>query len=491
MTLSTLIISFAVIAILTTFILKHRQEKIQPVWLFYLQNFVGVWFIFSGMVKAIDPMGTAFKMEQYFAAFQQTFEPTWLKFVNPIFPVLANYAVSFSIAMIILELVLGVALIIGYAPKWINKIFFLLLIFFTLLTGFTYLTGYVPSDKNFFDFTSWGAYDKGQMRVSDCGCFGDFLKLDPKISFFKDLGLLIPGIIFLIFGKSFTQLWSSQIRKWIILSTIVFTLLFSWYNTFMNEPIADFRAFKNGADIATTRKNELEAAQSVKIENATATNKKSGEKVIISYPDYLKEFKKYPKEDWDIRFVYGESTVPRTKISDYLIMDTEGKDITLDLLNHPDYSLMISAYKVHGSSGTKNIQVSDTIFADSVYVIGKDTFTNKNIVSIDQKMHEIDVFIPTMHDEEIFTQKINPLANHFAQKGLMVYGVTGGLGNVQIKDFAALTHAEFPIYQADDILLKTIMRSNPGLILWKNGKIVQKWHYKHLPGIEELTNLMK
>ena len=68
---------------------------------------------------------------------------------------------------------------------------------------------------------------------------------------------------------------------------------------------------------------------------------------------------------------------------------------------------------------------------------------------------------------------------------------TGGLGEAHIHDFAKSIAAEYPIYQADDILLKTIMRSNPGLILWKDGKIIQKWHHKHLPSEDELKSMIK
>jgi len=492
MTLTTLIIGFAITAAILTFLLKkYISNGANKTWLFFLQEFVGVWFVFSGFVKAVDPMGTAFKMQQYFAEFEQTFKPTAVKFIAPLFPVMAEYSVGFSIFMILLEILLGVALIIGYAPKWTSRIFFILLLFFTVLTGFTYLTGYVPSNKNFFNFSAWGEYEKLQMRVNDCGCFGDFLKLDPKVSFFKDLGLLVPGILFLLFTKSFAQLWQPGVRKGIILATALVSLAFSWYNTFMNEPVVDFRPFKNGADIATTRKTELDAAQAVKIEKAIATNKKSGEKVNIPYADYLKDFKKYPKEEWNIKFEYGESAIAKTKVSDYMIMDTEGKDITLDLLNHKGYSLMVNSYKVHGDMTSEKVMVSDTIYADSVYMVKKDTFTKQIIAKIEQVESQQEKFIPSFGEGPIIKEKLNPILNYFVDKGIMTYAVTGGLGPIQMKGLAEYTGAKYPIYQADDILLKTIARSNPGLILWKDGKIVQKWHYKHLPTKEELEDLMK
>lgn len=491
MTLSTLIISFAILACILSFLFAKWVVKPKSWVMTWLQNFCGVWFVFSGLVKAVDPMGTAFKMEQYFAAFQQTFEPTWASFLAPVFPLMATYAVSISIGMVILEILLGVALIIGYAPKWTSRIFLALLIFFTILTGFTYLTGYVPSDKNFFNFSAWGMYDKNQMRVSDCGCFGDFLKLDPKISFFKDLFLLIPGFIFLLGAKAMHQLWTPRARQIIMFLALIATLFFCLRNTFLNEPMWDFRAFKEGADIRTTRANELAAAQQVKIEYALAVNKTSKESIKIPYSDYMRDFKKYPKESWDIKFINGESKVAKTKVSDFQILDTHGADITEELLKNPGYSLMINAYKVHGSSVPEKMNVVDTTFADSLVISKKDTIHIQKITGINTTVTDIERFEPAPVDKSIFLDKINPLANTLAKQGISTYAVTGGLGEAHIRDFSTAIQSEYPIYQADDILLKTIMRSNPGLILWKDGRIIQKWHYKHLPSLDELKSLIK
>ncbi|MEP7321442.1 MAG: DoxX family protein [Saprospiraceae bacterium] len=491
MTLSTLIISFAILALILTISFSKWLIKPQSWLMTFLQNFCGVWFIFSGLVKAVDPMGTAFKMDQYFAAFEQTFKPTWFSFIAPVFPFMAKYAVSFSLGMIILEILLGVALIIGFAPKWTSRIFFILLVFFTVLTGFTYLTGYVPSNKNFFDFSAWGSYDKNQMRVSDCGCFGDFLKLDPKISFFKDLFLLIPGVLFLVFGKVKHQLWTPGIRFGIMIASLIGISLFSWKNTFQNEPMWDFRPFKNGADIRTTRENELAAAQQVKIEFAEATNKSTKEKVRIPYADYMKEFKKYPKESWETKFIYGESKIKRTKVSDYQIMDMHGADITVELLKEPGYSLMINAYKIHGSSITEKFIKVDSLFEDSVRIIKKDTIRLRKFIRLDSLTKDVDRFIPDPQDVSIFTDKINPLVDQLHQDGIKIYAVTGGLGEAHIQDFSNAIKATYPVYQADDITLKTVMRSNPGLILWKDGKIIEKWHYKHLPSSATLRDLIK
>lgn len=447
--------------------------------------------MFSGMVKAVDPMGTAFKMEQYFAAFQQTFEPTWMSFIAPLFPWMAHSAIAISIGMILLEVLVGVALIIGFKPKLTAWVFFLLLIFFTLLTGFTYLTGYVPSSKNFFDFASWGSYEKEQMRVSDCGCFGDFLKLDPKISFFKDLFLLIPGFIFLYWQKLHHQLWTPFKRSLILFLVFAFTSIFCYYNTYMNEPLWDFRAFKSGVDIRSTRKSEFDAAQQVQIEFADLKNKTSKEAVRVPYATYMKEFKKYPKDTWEVKFIYGETKVAKTKVSDFIILDTHGTDVTQNLLDEPGYTLMVNAYKVHGMSIDEKSMVQDSVFIDSISIVKKDTLRIKKFDKISLREELKTVFVPDSADAALFINEINHLVNPLMESGTKVVAVTGGLGSAQIGDFARYIDAKYPIYQADDILLKTMMRSNPGLILWKDGRIVDKWHYKHLPTMGELKAKLK
>jgi uncharacterized membrane protein YphA (DoxX/SURF4 family) len=175
MTLGTLVLVVAIAAVLLTVLIGIFFKDDMNNWIVsLLQNFCGVLFIFSGWVKAVDPLGTAYKMEQYFAEFQGTFEDTTLSFMAPLFPTLSEYAIGFSVGMIVFEIILGLMLLLGSWPKVTAWAFFLLVLFFTFLTGFTYLTGYVPEGVNFFQFGKWGPYVETNMKVTDCGCFGDF-----------------------------------------------------------------------------------------------------------------------------------------------------------------------------------------------------------------------------------------------------------------------------------------------------------------------------
>ena len=120
MTIYTLLIYIGITAAILTaavgFFYKGHKNWIMT----YLQNFCGALFIFSGYVKAVDPMGTAFKMEQYFAEFFYTFNETAMSFIAPLFPWMAEYSIAVSVGMIVFEIVLGVMLILGSRPKSLN-----------------------------------------------------------------------------------------------------------------------------------------------------------------------------------------------------------------------------------------------------------------------------------------------------------------------------------------------------------------------------------
>ena len=186
--LTTLIMYFAIVgAVLSAIFYALKWHK--TLWMTFLQNFCGVWFIFSGFVKAVDPIGTKYKLEQYFAEFDTTFAGCALKGLAPMFPFLSKYALPVGIFTIILEIVLGVLLIFGVRRKLTAWLFFGLMLFFTALTGFTYLTGYVPQGTNFFDFAKWGSLCKNQYA-----CYG--LRLFWRFHYFRPENFVFQGLVF-------------------------------------------------------------------------------------------------------------------------------------------------------------------------------------------------------------------------------------------------------------------------------------------------------
>ena len=126
---------------------------------------VGGLFIFSGMIKVNDPVGTAIKMEEYFEIFSLD--------IAGFFHYLVPFALPISIFLVVVEVVLGVALLFNYKQNTTLKSLLAIIVFFTALTGYSAITN----------------------SVTDCGCFGDAIKLTPWESFIKDIVLLVMILI--------------------------------------------------------------------------------------------------------------------------------------------------------------------------------------------------------------------------------------------------------------------------------------------------------
>ncbi|MFZ4543709.1 MAG: DoxX family protein [Saprospiraceae bacterium] len=496
MQLTTLIIYFAIsgaaLSVLIYYLRWHRQIAMT-----FFQCFCGVWFIFSGLVKAIDPIGTAYKLEQYFAEFEGTFSGANWKNLAAMFPLMTKYSIGISVFTIVLEILLGVMLLVGIRNRLTAWLFFGLMLFFTALTEFTFLTGYVPSGINFFEFSKWGPYVKTNMRVTDCGCFGDFILLEPKISFYKDLFLMLPALFFIIRPSWMHRLFTRKFRFTTGMLTTAAVLIFCFSNFYWDLPVVDFRPFKIGTNLPDRKKMEEEATAKVKIIAVVMENEKTGEKKKLNIPegmDYAKFyvdviFKEYTKEaGWKVQdLIKTEPEVPHTKVSEFQVYDTteSESDVSESLLNNPEYSFIIIAYKLlHDKVTEKSIMRYDTLHIVDTIRNGK----NIAMVSKDSVLEKEIPFVEVEWDRdylEIYKSKINPFAEAAQKNGNKVCVITHDQPIV-IRQFSKTVAAQYPIYQADDILLKTIIRSNPGVLLMKGGTVVNMWHIKKLPSFEEV-----
>lgn len=179
---------------------------------------VGALFIFSGFVKMVDPLGFSYKLEEYLgpAVFDIAF--------------LAPYSLELSIILVIFELILGVMLLLGYAMNFTRWALLLMII------GFTFLTFY-------------SAYFN---KVTDCGCFGDAIPLDPWESFIKDVILLV--LIILIFTRSYfiQPFLRTRANKWVVFVVFIACLGIT-YQVMTHLPVIDFRAYKVGNNVPELR----------------------------------------------------------------------------------------------------------------------------------------------------------------------------------------------------------------------------------------------
>ena len=483
MTLLTLILYIAIAAAILTGLIGLIKKGHKNWLMTFLQNFTGVLFIISGFVKAIDPMGTAFKMEQYFTEFEYTFKETWADFLAPMFPFLSGISLLFSVVMIVFEIVLGIMLVLGHRPKLTSWAFLLLVIFFTMLTGFTFLTGYVPSGVNFFDFSNWGPYTETNMRVTDCGCFGDFIKLVPRISFYKDLVLLVPAFYFIFRHKDMHQLLTDKTRKWIVFGSTVLLILFCLRNFYWGLPVIDFRPFKVGTDLYQKKTMEEEAAASVKITDWKIQNKSTGEIKVLTNEDYMKNLANYPKDQWGVvEQIKSKPAIEATKVSEFSIISPDGFDVAEDILTDSGHVFLIVAYKLEGETRFEEVMVPDTTWQTDTISLGTDSVTVvKSIASTGSRKENREMYVWNPNYIKSYTEKVNVLMADVMKKGAKVYAAAGGAGAEKLSAFRSAIGSEYDWYEADDILLKTIIRSNPGVVHIKGGKVMDMWHIRHLP----------
>jgi uncharacterized membrane protein YphA (DoxX/SURF4 family) len=176
---------------------------------------VGALFIFSGFVKLVDPIGSQYKFEEYFSEGVLNME-----FLIP-------FALIFSIVLIVAEILLGVMILIGYKPKFtVWSLFFLTLVFL---------------------FLTW--YSAHYNKVTDCGCFGDAIKLTPWETFYKNVILIVLIILLLIKVKLIKPIFSGKIPKVITLVSLA-GFMFIVQHVLTHLPIIDFRAYAIGKNIS-------------------------------------------------------------------------------------------------------------------------------------------------------------------------------------------------------------------------------------------------
>ena len=243
-------------------------------------------FIFSGLIKLNDPIGTEIKLEEYFEVFSTDFAEFFHSFIP--------YALEIGMFLIILEVVLGIALLINYRMEWTSRILLGLILFFTFLTFYS----------AFFD------------KVTDCGCFGDAIPLTPWQSFYKDVILLFFILHLYWYRKSYTQLTSEKTGNIIAVSSAVICLAIGIY-AIQHLPYIDFRPYKVGDNIEA---NMIPEEQPI----FEYTFSKDGEETKSQ--KFLLESDGYEMTGYEI--INEDKTTP--KITDYNIWNPELGDYTAE-----------------------------------------------------------------------------------------------------------------------------------------------------------------
>jgi len=318
---------------------------------------VGGLFIFSGLIKINDPVGTQIKLEEYFTVFAIDIAP----FFNSLKPA----SLFLSITLSTLEVVLGIALLLKFKEKLTAPILLGMIVFFTFLTFYS-------------------AYFN---KVTDCGCFGDAIKLTPWQSFGKDVVLLFFIVILFMKRNSVTES-VGKVSTIAVGVSLVLSLLIS-FNAIRHLPVIDFRAYKIGTDLNTA---------------------------ILPPPD-------------------DPTAVPA--ITNYALWGDES-DFTFESLR-----------------GNKLL-----------------------IIVHDVEKTNMDAYLP-------LTSLVSALG-----RDVESVAITASAG----PDFEALRHdvqLAIPYFYSDKTLLKTMIRSNPGLVLLQDGVVMAKWHFNDIPSAAEVIRTLQ
>ena len=357
---------------------------------------LAVTFIFSGYVKAIDPLGTQYKIRDYLTALSiGDYVPDWL-------------TLGSSVALASLEFALGIFILFAIRRRFTTRVILAFMAVMTLITVWIAIAN----------------------PVSDCGCFGDAITLTNVQTLLKNVVLTACAVVVCRCRERMFR-FVSENNQWIAVNyTVIYIVATSIYSLYL-LPRFDFRPYHVGANIREGMEIP-EGAKMPRYEN-TFVMEKNGERrefTLDNYPDSTWTFVERKSE------LVEEGYVP--PIHDFTITDNAtGDDITQQILDDKGYTFLLVSPHLESAD--------DTNFGD-----------------------------------------IDQLYEYCQAQGVPFYCLTAS-GEDAIQHWRDITGAEYPFCMSDETTLKTVIRSNPGLVLIKDGTVIRKWSHNGLPKSEELN----
>lgn len=369
---------------------------------------VGLTFVFSGFVKTVDPLGSAYKIQDYLIAFH--------------LPSLFAWALPLAIFLCVVEMSIGFFILLGVYRKWTSRA--LILFMLVMLPVTLYLALKNP--------------------VKDCGCFGDAFIISNWETFYKNVFLSVCAILIVIFWKHLTPFYSKKTAKYVAFFIVLFGVLFAVYNV-INRPIIDFRPYKIGANIPQMMHED--AANGALFENVFVYEK-NGKKEEFSEENYPWQDSTWTFVEMKTKMI-KDGKAPRIEDFDINLLQkndstytwSEGRDITDQILSNPSHTLLLICYK-----------------------------------------------LPEMNDNIL--SKLNAIHSFALQNNIDFYCLTAS-GIAKIEDWEKRYTTDFLFCHADERTLKTIVRSNPGLVWMKNGTIINKWDKNSIPDADTILTKPK
>jgi len=355
---------------------------------------LGALFIFSGLVKLNDPVGTAYKLEEYFEVFAVDFGSFFLNF--------KGMARTLSIVLSSMEVILGVALLLRWHLRAVLWVLLGLLVFFAFLTFYS------------------AAFNK----VTDCGCFGDFIKLKPWTSFFKDLFLLgLWAMVF--FHQRFLRHAFVQGTLGVMTMTFASAIAIGFgVRALGHLPYFDFLPYKVGNNIGQLMKPRAPLRYQYLMEKNGKTE----------------EFTAYPDSTWTYQSMVALNPEDGPQITDFRVWNDAG-DYTPELLRGNKLVLIV-----------QNTDKADRDRYDLINKLFEDAKTSRRTIT------PLIITSSSPAEFDVFRHSAN---------------------------FAV------PFYYADATVLKSVIRSNPGFGLRKDGVVKGKYHYHDIPSIGKVEERLQ
>lgn len=359
---------------------------------------VGVTFLFSGFVKAVDPLGFTYKIQDY------------LVHLNLI--ELFQLALPVAIFMVVAEFLLGAMLLLGVYRKPVTILIALFMAFFT-------------------PFTLWIALTN---PVEDCGCFGDALIISNWSTFYKNLVIATGAILLVVKWKLIKPMFSKRMAPFATIFAALFGVLFALHNIY-NLPVIDFRPYKKGANIPQQMYIDPDKADVM-------------ETVFIYSKDGVEEIfteENYPWDDSTWTFIDMESRLVQ-----------EGEKPAIE-----DFALESLYFDEVDGSWNLGGDITDLVLSDTAY-----TFLMVSYSLEEMNIKHLD--------------KFKEMSRFARKQGFPFYLLTASSADV-VRNWEATHATGFQYSHADERALKTMIRANPGLILIKEGNVINKWDDSKVP----------
>lgn len=353
-------------------------------------------FVFSGFVKANDPLGFQYKLGDYASAFGLT---DWL----------TDSMLMFStIALATLEFTLGVYFFFGINRRLTSWVTVLLMGVMTPLTLYLAL-------KN---------------PVSDCGCFGDAVVLTNWQTFWKNVILSVAAILVLCLRNKLFRVVTRRSEWLVSVNTLLYIIILSYYSLY-HLPVFDFRPYRIEASIPEGM--EVPEGAKMPVYETLFVMEKEGERQEFALEDY-------PDSTWtfvDRKTVLKEAGY-EPPIHDFaLLRMADGEDITKEVLADSGFTFLMVAHQLEKA-------------------------------------------------DDGYSDLLNEVYDYCRKHGYAFYGLTASTEEM-VEQWLDRTGGEYPFCSVDDITLKTMVRSNPGLMLIKNGVVQNKWANGDIPDEYQLT----